>query len=114
MQTLGLVPILLLQPLLVAAQAGAWAIPFGVCFHWGVLENDHCDAPLGFGWGTCESGYQATWLGVCEKEHDDEHDHLSIDADSLDHTHFSDFSHDYPPSPSPPPSTPPSTPAPTA
>ena len=83
------------------AQAGPWALP--LCFVWPGVDNERCEAFLGVGFGTCESGYEATWMGVCEEEHeDDDHDHL---FDFEDHMHFFDFGHDDkppPPSPAPP------------
>ena len=87
-----------------AAQAGPWAAPF--CVVWPLMDNEHCDAPLGFGVGTCDTGYEATWMGTCEAEHDDSHDHWSFDTDLWDQWHLFDFTHDDrppPPSPSPPP-----------
>ena len=88
-----------------SAQADPWAAPF--CVVWPLIDNDHCDAAFGFGVGTCDSGYEATWMGTCEVEHDDSHDHWDWDADAFDHWHWFDFDHDDdrppPRSPSPPP-----------
>ena len=88
----------------VSAQAGPWAAPF--CVVWPLMddEDSHCEAALGVGLGTCDAGYEATWMGTCEVEHDDSHDHWSWDL--WDQWHWTDFGHDDhppPPSPSPPP-----------
>ena len=76
----------------VRADAGFWASP--LCFVVPGIDNEHCDAFLGMGFGTCASGYEATWFGTCEREHDDSHDHFDLtDTDATDHTHFTDFEH---------------------
>lgn len=79
------------------ADGGVWEAP--LCFHAPVVyESDHCDPfVLSVGFGTCESGYAATWLGRCEREHPDDHDHWEPQS----HLHIADFEHD---APAPPPS----------
>ena len=84
----------------VHAQSGPFAAPF--CFVWPGADNERCDAFFGFGFGMCEEGYDATWMGTCEDEHDDDHDHMT---EFEDHVHINNFEHDDkppPPSPSPP------------
>lgn len=80
------------------ASADRWEAPF--CFHVPlVFESERCNPFFGVGFGRCDNGHAATWLGACEREHTDGHEH----SGSTDHTHLWDFEHPPPPHPPPPP-----------